>query len=199
MCSHSVLQPLRPTLTEALLSEADLKKNKKHGWVNFVLRPLLELLKLSLCLPQLCWANDLFFSVFHSSACSSQSLPCLHNYPLPTTTFLRSYLFLPHLLYSMQSPNPPLPGRHVQLQEPCKWSPDCQSKGWSLHSDQRHDRYEPVTVTVRPVQSSRIYQQPPRSNLQPCQWGGHRETQGKASVVWVRAGNTVQKRLKRNN
>lgn len=140
-----------------------------------------------------------FFSVFHSSACSSQPLPCLHNYLLPTTTFLRSYLFLPHLLYSMQPPNPPLPGRHVRLQEPCKWSPDCQSKGWSLHSDQRHDRYEPVTVTVRPVQSSRIYQQPPRSNLQPCQWGGHRETQGKASVVWVRAGNTVQKRLKRNN
>lgn len=105
-------------------------------------------------------------------ACSSH-LWCLDHLAF-APTFLPFVLFLPGSLPC----NTSLSGRPVRLQELCEQSPGCQSKGWSLHSDQCHDRDESVPLAVSPVQSCRVHQQPPRPCLQPGQWGGHRKTQG---------------------
>lgn len=81
--------------------------------------------------------------------------------------------------------NTSLSGRPVRLQELCEQSSGCQSKGWSLHSDQCHDRDESLPLAVGPVQSCWVHHQPPRPRLQPGQWGGHRKTQGRISWQFI--------------
>lgn len=106
----------------------------------------------------------------------------------PWSLGLRSHLpsvRLSSFLSGLRPCNTSLSGRPVWLQELCEQSPGCQSKGWSLHSDQCHDRDESLPLAVSPVQSRRVHQQPPWPCLQPGQWGSHRKTQGRISWLFM--------------
>lgn len=136
--------------------------------------PIFWALSSFFCTPPFC-SPTLFPLFFYFPACSSHPWRLsLITWPLLPPSFRLSVLFLPCSLPC----NTSLSGRPVRLQELCEQSPGCQSKGWSLHSDQCYDRDEPLPLAVSPVQSRRVHQQPPWPCLQPSQWGGHRKTQG---------------------
>lgn len=133
------------------------------------------------CTPPFC--SPTFFPFFICfPACSSHPWRLsLITWPLLPPSVRPSVLFLP----GPPPRNTSLSGRPVRLQELCEQSPGCQSKGWSFHSDQCHDRDESLPLAVGPVQSCRVHQQPPWPRLQPSQWGGHWETQGQIGWYFI--------------
>lgn len=80
------------------------------------------------------------FCVFLSIPDVSPQLPAVCSYrPSVRASFLPLRISPMHRSLS---------GRPVRLQELCEWSPGCQSKGWSLHSDQCHDGNEPLSLAL---------------------------------------------------